>query len=162
MKDYTEIFSKAIEMSSGYDIKKICKIINSTGDNYCGESGEWGKYFWYLMCKETPDNKLGKTYGYISVEYPVALIKENCPEIIKNILAENNILFTELEEPMCCNEDILRKYVERHVIDENIFLNDGDFSFDNEIFDMILYRLETGHCCYIDAGNFMFNDIYVN
>ena len=160
MKDYTEIFSKAIDLSAGYDIKKISEIINSIGDNYCEETDDWGEYYWYFMCKETPDNKLVDTYGYVSKYYPVALIKENCPEIIKHTLEENNILVTELEEPMCCNEDILREYVDRRVIDENAFLNNGNFSFDDERFDMILYRIETGYSCYIDAGNFMFDDIY--
>ena len=162
MKDYTEIFSKAIDLSSGYDIKKISKIINSIGDNYCGETGEWGEYFWYFICKETADNKLMDMYGYLSKNYPVALIKENCPDIIKSVLAENNILFTEFEEPMSCNEDILRNYVcrSRRIINENIFLNNGDFSFDDERFDMILYRIETGSHFYVDAGNFMFDDIY--
>lgn len=101
---------------------------------------------------------MGDNYGYLSIQYPVALIKENCPEIIRRILAENNILFTELEEPMRCNEDILRKYVDRRLIDESAFLN-GNFSFDDERFDFILNRIETGYSCYIDASNFMFNDI---
>ena len=155
MKDYTEIFSKAIEISSGYDIKKIAIIINEIDDNYCGESGEWGGYNWYIL--DNPKN----IYGYLSVDYPVALIKESCPDIIKSVLSENNILFTEFEEPMCCNEDILRKYVyTRRVIDESAFLNDGDFSFDDEKFELILNRLETGWSCYIDASGFVFDDIY--
>lgn len=161
MKDYTEIFSKAIDLSAGYDIEKISEIINSIGDNYCEETDEWGEYFWCFMCKKTLDNKLVGIYGYVSKYYPVALIKENCPEIIKHTLEENNILVTELEEPMSCNEDILRNYVgRRRVIDENAFLNNGDFSFEDERFDMILYRLETGHHFYVDSGNFTFDDIY--
>lgn len=152
MKDYTEIFSKAIELSSGYNIKNIAKIINSTDD-------EWCTYLWYDLCKKTADNKMGDNYGYLSVEYPVAIIKENCPDIIKRILAENNILLTEFEEPMCCNEDIFRKYINRRVIDESAFLN-GDFSFDDERFDFILDRIETGMPCYVDASDFMFDDIH--
>ena len=163
MKDYTEIFSKAIDLSTGYDIKKISNIINSISNNYgCEEDGEWGEYFWYLLCEVTPDNMIVDIYGYLSKNYPIALIKENCPDIIKHNLAENNILVTDFEEPMCCNEDILRYYVcrSRRIIDENIFLNNGDFSFDDERFDMILYRIETGSHFYVDAGNFMFDDIY--
>ena len=158
MKDYTEIFSKAIELSSGYRIENIADIINSTDGNYCGTDDEQCSYLWYDLCKKTADNKMGDNYGYLSIQYPVALIKENCPEIIRRILAENNILFTELEEPMRCNEDILRKYVDRRVIDESAFLN-GNFSFDDERFDLILDRIETGYSCYIDASNFMFDDI---
>lgn len=162
MKDYTEIFLKAINLSTGYDIKKISEIINSIGDNYCGEDGEWGEYFWYLLCEVTLDNMITDIYGYLSKNYPVALIKKNCPEIIKHTLEENNILVTELEEPMCCKEDILRNYVcrSRRIIDENAFLNNGNFSFDDERFDMILYRIETGSHFYVDSGNFMFHDIY--
>lgn len=158
MKDYTEIFSKAIELSSGYRVKNIADIINSTDDNYCVTDNEWGEYNWYYIVEEDKDHMILGDYGYLSIQYPVALIKENCPEIIKRILAENNILFTELEEPMCCNEDILRKYVDRRVIDESAFLN-SDYSFDDEIFDLILYRIEKGSHCYIDASNFMFDDI---
>lgn len=161
MKDYTEIFSEAIELSSGYNIENIADIINSTDGNYCGTDDEWCGYNWYDLCKETADNMMGDNYGYLSREYPVALIKENCPDIIKRILAENNILFTEFEEPMCCNEDILRKYVyEKRVIDESVFLDNGDFSFDDVRFELILDRLETGISCYIDAENFMFSEIY--
>lgn len=40
MKDYTEIFSKAIELSSGYRVKNIADIINSTEDYYCGNYDE--------------------------------------------------------------------------------------------------------------------------
>lgn len=173
MKDYTEIFSKAIELSSGYRVENIADIINSTDDNYCQERDDWGEYNWYYLAKadksdipinvgylseEDIDDMILYTYGYLSCYYPVALIKENCPEIIRRILAENNILFTELEEPMRCNEDILRKYVDRRVIDESAFLN-GNFSFDDERFELILDRIETGYSCYIDASNFIFDDI---
>lgn len=163
MKDYTEIFSKAVELSSGYDIDKISVLINAVGDNYCGTDSEWCTYRWYYLCRETEDNMLVDDYGYLSVDYPVALIKENCPDIIKSVLAENNILLTEFEEPMCCNEDVLRKYVHgRRVIDETVFLNNGDFSFDDERFELILERIETGERYYIDAENFMFSDIHTN
>lgn len=158
MKDYTEIFSKAIELSSGYRVENIADIINSTDDNYCQERDDWGEYNWYYLAGEDKDHMILGDYGYLSIQYPVALIKENCPEIIRRILAENNILFTELEEPMRCNEDVLRKYVDRRVIDESAFLN-GNFSFDDERFDLILDRIETGYSCYIDASNFMFDDI---
>lgn len=158
MKDYTEIFLKAIELSSGYRVKNIAKIINSTENYYCGDYDEWGHYNWYYIAGKYKDHMILGDYGYLSIQYPVALIKENCPEIIRCILAENNILFTELEEPMRCNEDTLRKYVDRRVIDESDFLN-GNFSFDDERFELILDRLETGHSCYIDASDFIFDDI---
>lgn len=158
MKDYTEIFSKAINLSSEYDINKICDIINSIGDNYCGIDDEWCTYRWYYLGRQT-ENNITDIYGYLSAEYPIALIKENCPKIIISVLAENNILFTKFEEPMCCDENILRKYVYgRRVIDESAFLN-GDFLFDDERFELILQRIESGRQYYIDAGNFMFDKI---
>lgn len=163
MKDYTEIFSKAIELSSEYNIDKICSIINSIGDNYCGTDDEWCTYYWYYLCRETQNNMLYDIYGYLSRKYPVALIKENCPDIIKYTLTENKILFTEFEEPMCCNEDILRKYVHwQRIIDETVFLNNGDFSFEDERFELILQRIETGRRYYIDTENFMFSEIQAN
>lgn len=48
---------------------------------------------------------------------------------------------------------------EKRVIDESVFLNNGDFSFDDVRFELILDRLETGHSCYIDVSDFMFKDI---
>lgn len=159
MKDYTEIFSEAINISSGYNIEKICNIINSIGNNYCGTDDEWCDYNWYYLCKETESNQLFDVYGYLSREYPVALIKKNCPEIIISVLAENKILFTEFEEPLCCDQDILRRYVHfKRVIDESAFLN-GGFAFDDERFELILQRIENGRQYYIDAGNFMFDEI---
>lgn len=159
MKDYTGIFSEALEISSGYDINKICDIINSVGDNYCGMDDEMCTYRWYYLCRTTENNMLYGVYGYLSVDYPVALLKENCPDIIKSVLAAYKILFTEFEEPMCCSEDILRKYVHgRRVIDETAFLN-SDFSYGDERFKLILQRIETGKRYYIDAENFIFREI---
>lgn len=156
MKDYTEIFSKAIELSSGYDVKKIAVIINAIGDNYCGESGEWGHENWYIL--DNPE----KIYGYLSVDYPVALIKENCPDIIKSVLTENNILFTEFEQPMRCKEDILQKYVENLVADDYVLFNDSEFPFADERFRPIFEMLTTDVHHHINADNFMFYDIYMS
>lgn len=150
MKDYTEIFSKAIELSSGYDVKKIAVIINAIGNNYCETCYNWCCIY----------NNTENICGYLSVYYPVALIKENCPDIIKSVLAENNILFTEFEQPMRCKEDILQKYVENRV-DDYVFLNDSEFPFADERFRPIFEMLTTNVHHHINADNFMFYDIYM-
>lgn len=159
MKDYTEIFSKAKELSEGYDCKKMSQILCLIENIYCGDYDEWGYRNWNEICRKDGNNLFAETYGYISKYYPVALLKGNCPEYIKAVLAENNILFTELSEPMSCDENILREYVDHmKVFDEN-FVDNCDYSYDDERFEMLMYRLEKGYKCYIDSSYFMFDEI---
>ena len=91
--------------------------------------------------------------------YPVALLTEYCPEELKQILDGNGILYTELVEPMCCDEEILRKYVPHRIVFDESFMDNGDFSFDDERFFWICQKLDTGHQRYIDASCFSMTEI---
>lgn len=159
MKDYTEIFAKAIMLKSDYNAKSVGQVINAQGDLNFGDFDEWVIEYWYLLSpKKITGHK--EYYGYLSSEYPIALLSERCPDKLKNILDENKILHTKLEEPLSCDENILKQYVHhKMVFDESLFLNKCDFSFDDERFGMVLERLENGFQRYVDSGNFMLNEI---
>ncbi|MDE5582833.1 MAG: hypothetical protein K2J08_03920 [Ruminococcus sp.] len=160
MKDYTEIFSRAIELSNGVDMEKVRKDIERTNGIYCDDDDEWCSYNWYYIGKREGYCCVDK-FGYLSHYFPVALLLKNCPDSIKKVLSDNGILFTELIEPMSCDEEILKKYVISHkkIFNEN-FLDDGNFSFSDERYEMVLERLETGYQSYIDAGGFTFHEIH--
>lgn len=158
IKDYTEIFSKAIECRSGYDAKKVGKIINAQSDLNFGDPDEWVNEHWYLLSPAIPFS-YDEYYGYLSSEYPIALLSKKCPEKIKHILDENRILYTELIEPLSCDENILRQYVHHIKVFDERFVDNCNYSFDDERFDMVLEKLESGCQRYVDSNNFMFSEI---
>ncbi len=154
MKDYTKIFSKAIEISENYDAASTAgKLMSSGCVKWCGDKDdEMCDYRWYVI-------GWAPCFGHLSREFPAALLYENCPQEIKDILAEDDILFTELEEPMCCDEAVLKRYVHsRKVIDER-FLENEDFSHDDERFEAVLMKLEKGRQYYVDSSSFTFAEI---
>lgn len=148
--DYTNIFKNAIDNKDDYDFQRICKVINSHKDFRCGDWDDWADDYWYLL-RPTIVVSYDKCYGYLCAEYPVALLTKHCPDELINFFDEFEILHTTLEEPMSCNEKILQQYVhDKMVFDEN-FLDSSDYSFDDERFLLVLYRLETGKKQYIDS-----------
>lgn len=158
MKDYTPLFSKAIELKDRYEFRTVSKCINAHTDLQCGDWDNWADDRWYRLCPKTSCS-YEKCYGFICTSYPVALLTEYCSEELKQILDENGILHTELVEPMCCDEEILRKYVPHHIVFDESFMDNGDFSFDDERFFWICQKLDTGHQSYIDAGCFSMTEI---
>lgn len=158
MKDYTEIFSKAIERKADYNAKEVGKIINAQSDLNFGDPDEWVPEHWYLMSPALPF-RYEDYYGYLSSEYPIALLSERCPDKLKQILDENKILYTELIEPLSCDENILRQYVHHKMVFDERFLDNCDYSFDDERFYLVMERLETGYQRYVDSSNFMFDEI---
>lgn len=158
MKDYTEIFSKAIRYRAGYNAEKIGKIINAQENFNFGDFDEWIEEHWYLLSakKIVSDDEY---YGYLSSEYPVALLSESCPDRLKQILDENGIFHTELIEPLSCDEDVLKQFVHHKKVFDEHFLDDGDFSFEDERFALVLERLENGFQRYVDASHFLFSEI---
>ena len=158
MKDYTEIFSKAGELKSGYDFTAVSSRINADHDLQCGDWDNWADNCWYRLCPKTPCS-YDKCYGFICSSFPVALLTEYCPEALKQLLDEVGILHTELVEPMRCDEEILRKYVPQRIIFDERFMDNCDFSFDDERFFWVCQKLDTGHQNYIDAGSFYMAEI---
>ena len=79
MKNYTEIFSQALKMKEGYDVKKLKKIIDSQNEFHCGDYDEWADNYWYMLTPQQMKS-YDEYYGYLSLEYPIALLSENCPD----------------------------------------------------------------------------------
>ena len=94
-----------------------------------------------------------------SASYPVALLTGYAPEALIQILDEAGILHSELVEPMCCDEEILRKYVPGRIVFDESFMDNCNFSFDDERFFWICQKLDTGQQSYIDAGSFTMAEI---
>ena len=158
MKDHTEIFTKAIEKKEQYDFETVRRLIDAHDVLQCGDWDDWADDRWYRLCPKKPCG-YDKCYGFISAAFPVALVTKNCPEDLKKLLDENGILHTELEEPMSCDEDILRQFVPGCVVFDESFMESGDLSFDDERFFLYNQKLDTGHKGYIDAGCFTMEEI---
>ena len=158
MKDYTEIFSKAVELKNSYDFKAVMGSINANNDLQCGDWDDWADDRWYRLCPKTPCS-YEKCYGFICASFPIALLTEYCPEELKQIFDEVGVLHTELVEPMCCDEEILRQYVTQRIVFDERFMDNGDFSPDDERFFWVCQKLDTGHQGYIDAGSFTMKEI---
>lgn len=63
-----------------------------------------------------------------------------------------------LEEPMRCDEQILRQYVPQKTVLDECF-PDGEYDINDVRFQMVLDRLENGQKNYIDAGCFTMKEI---
>ncbi|MCI5751754.1 MAG: hypothetical protein MR038_04635 [Oscillospiraceae bacterium] len=158
MKDLTDIFSKAIERSAEYRPEMIAGRLGRLYDINCLTEDDYADNNWYLISKR-PIKSTEDLYGYLSCRYPVALLTKYCPKNIAAFLDFSKILLTDFEEPLSCDENILKQYVpDRHVFDEG-FLDGCDYSFDDERYRMVLFRLEGKGKLYIDSGNFMFDEI---
>lgn len=158
MKDYTELFSKAVELKSGYDFTAVSNRINSHNDLQCGDWDDWADNRWYRLCPQTPCS-YDKCYGFLSASFPVALLTEYCPEVLKRILDDIGVLHTELVEPMRCDEAILCKYLPDRIVFDESFMENSDFDFDDERFFWVCQKLDTGRQSYIDAGSFTIEEI---
>lgn len=158
MKDYTEIFSKAVEQKGSYDFKAVSNSINAHNELHCGDWDDWADNRWYRLCPEMPCS-YEKCYGFICASFPVALLTAYCPEALKQILDEVGVLHTELVEPMRCDEGILRQYVPYRIVFDENFMDNDDFSPDDERFFWVCQKLDIGRQEYIDAGSFTMKEI---
>ncbi|UKI16095.1 MAG: hypothetical protein L6V87_10490 [Ruminococcus sp.] len=82
---------------------KSSKIIDSQNEFHCGDYDEWADNYWYMLTQQQMKS-YDEYYGYLSLEYPIALLSENCPDKLKSLLSENGILHSLLEEPLSCDE----------------------------------------------------------
>ena len=154
--DCTELFAKAIEQKAQYHFDNIKTLIDAQNGLQCGDWDDWADNNWYRLCPESPV-PYERCFGFLCVKYPVALLTEHCPAELRNLLHDNGIICAELHEPMCCDENILRQYVTKPVFDERFL--DSAYGFDDDRFQMVLHRLETGQKNYIDAGSFTMEEI---
>lgn len=158
MKDVTDIFSQAIAISEGYDAKALSKKLETLPNIWCYMEYDSCDR-WYLIGR-TNGKQLLEIYGYFSRYYPAALLMERCPENVSAILHTNKVLMTAFEEPLSCDEKILQQYLPGCKVFDESFLESCDYSFDDERFDLVLHKLETGSQSYVDAGHFLFEDLY--
>lgn len=156
--DYTELFANAIEIKDNYDFKSVRMVINSRNSFHCGDWDDWADNNWYLL---TPQFAVSydKCYGYLCAEYPVALLTEHCPYELKQLFDNIGVLNAKFEEPMSCNEDILRQYIRYPMVFDERFIDKGEYSFNDERFLKVLERLETGRKNYIDSSSFTMKEI---
>lgn len=153
INDLTKIFAAAIEAAGGYDMYKIMSAFDNTA--YCCSDDDEANWLpvW--------ENIEGKSvfYAFISQYYPAALVKDNCPGPVKNILKYNRILMGRFEEPFSCDEGVLKKYVRSgQIIIDDRFLDNGDFSPDDEQLFWIYQCLEH-HREYVTPYNFTLNEV---
>ena len=88
IKDLTETFRKGIENSVGYNAGNIRKELEKFPCIECNfdEDGNFLWYYIYLSDGKDIGRKLIESYGWLSWEFPVAILEENCPEYIRNFL----------------------------------------------------------------------------
>ena len=80
---------------------------------------------------------------------------KNCPDNVRNLLKDNNILTDDFQRRCSCDEDILRKYAPEAnlpIIDDRKLL-DGRISFDSQDFIQICSFY------YLSPYDFDFGDI---
>lgn len=135
MNDLTEIFSKAIENKDRYNSLEVSKQLGKLDNVWCRIEDDSNRK-WYLI-SET-DGKSVKTYfGYLSCDYPVSLLFENCPKNVIDCLEDNKVLITEYDDRYSCRDDILGYFIDNIPIIDDRFLRDESIPFDTETFLLI-------------------------
>lgn len=160
MRDYTEFFKAALRAGADYSADDVQNAL-SAHDNICCTDDMDCNYENWLFIYGCDGMDFTDFYGYLSMRYPAALLKADCPAQVKEILAQNHVIYTALEEPMCCDAEILRRFAPQsaYIIFNEDALLSGDISPDDAHFLLVLERLETGRKCYVDAGDFCFGEI---
>lgn len=152
MKDISKILEKAISMSSGYNAELVSTQIEEIPNMWCRLEDD-SNLKWYLISKSNGKSVI-KCYGYLSVQFPVAILKRNCPKKIYNLLLEKKIVLEEYCEKYSCEKNILRNLLKKSNFIDDRFLYDENFPFDEEAF----LKIDEG-IKYINPYNFTFNDL---
>lgn len=153
MKDYTDIFREAAGRAGSYDPQAAKAALNALPGIKCFVDSDCAYDDWFTVFDETT------LYGYLHCRYPLMLCKNCCPADLLQCLSDHKIMQTALEEPMCCDETVLRLFVSTDRILDERFLDNCDYSCEDERFLKFLNRLETGSASYIDASGFKFEEI---
>ena len=74
MKDYTALFSKAIELKDRYEFMTVGKCINAHTDLQCSDWDNWADDRWYRLCPKTPCS-YEKCNGFICICSKCLVIK---------------------------------------------------------------------------------------
>lgn len=150
MYDLTEVFANGIKSLKGYNHFNIIRKINTLKNIFCDidDDGAYWDSVW-----ENINNK-SIIYAFISQLYPVALIKKDCPKSVIKIFMDSNVYIAKFEESFSCDEEILKKYAPYKKILDDRFLDDCNFSFDDERLFYIYDGIK-----YITPYNFTFDEI---
>lgn len=134
IKDLTDIFIKGIINSADYNPKDIENKLEDLPNIWCRMCDD-SLCNWYLISRSNAKD-VAEYYGWLSCRFPVALIMENCPDNIRQLLNENGVITDDFSRKCSCDEDILRQYAPQsclHIIDDSKLI-DGRISFDSEEF----------------------------
>ena len=154
MRDISSTFERAIKNKDNYNSRLVSKEIEKIPNIWCRIEDDSSRK-WYTISLSN-----GKTvieeYGYLSCSFPVALLKDNCPPVIFDILDRHNVLCERLYASFSCEPKILEQYIniqEIALIDDR-FMEDDSFPFDEELF----LKIDDG-VNYINPYKFTFEDI---
>ncbi len=152
MSDLTNTFLKGIKEGKAYKPYNVSSAINRTVHLSCDLDDEGGN--WELILLHEENRNKYKTAGYLSRYFPVAILKDYCPKELINILRNYNVFIEFFDEPFSCDEDVLRKYAPFTRILDDRFLDDGNFSLDDERLFYIYENIK-----YVTPYNFTFDEI---
>lgn len=150
MTDLTNVFSEGIRSSECYNHFKIINQINSLEGILCDidDDGANWDVIWTLTNRKT------EIFAFFLKKYPVALVKQNCPENVLYMLKKYNVLIALLDSVFCCDATILKQYApDRNILDDR-FLVEEDFSPDDERLFYIYENIK-----YITPYEFTFDEI---
>lgn len=152
MSDLTNTFLKGIIKGQTYKPYDVSSAINRIDRLSCDLDDEGGN--WELILLHEENRNKYKTGGYLSRYYPVAILKDYCPEKLINILRNYNVFIEFFDESFSCDEDVLRKYAPFTRILDDRFLDDGNFSLDDERLFYIYENIK-----YVTPYSFTFDEI---
>ena len=150
MTNLTNIFSDGIQLSNGYNHYEIIKQINRLEGIFSDLDDEGANWdiIWSLK------GKISQVYAFFSKRFPVALVKENCPELIVYTLKKCGVLIAPFDSVFSCDEAILKRYAPHIIMLDDRFLDDCNFSLDDERLFYIYENIK-----YITPYSFTFDEI---
>lgn len=152
MKDVTEVFGKALDRSGACLYATVRYALEKLDDIWCLADSDTNEKWAYIG--RTDGECLTEYYGLICEAYPVALLNDDCPDIIKAVLDKCGVEYTAFDEELSCDESILRHYITDTLMIDDRFLEDDSLPFDQEAFDLIVDGRR-----YITPYRFAFDDL---
>ena len=151
IKNITHIMHEAVKIAEGYHFRTIDSELEQLPNIWCRVDDDSNRN-WYIISRSNGKSAI-EDYGYLSREYPIAFLFDTCPKAVCDILLNNQVLVDAYSERCCCDENVLRKYTKKRLLDDR-FMYDYDFPFNEEIFLEI-----DGGQCYINPYDFCFDEL---
>ena len=152
MKDVTEIFRKAADEHDTYYYETVRYALESDPEIWCVPDSDSNEKWAYIG--RTENNDMVESYGFLCVDFPVALLKDNCPDKIRRTLDKCRVMHTSFDDELSCDEAVLREYLTEVLIIDDRFLEDESREFDEEAYQKIL-----DGCRYTTPYRFAFDDL---